>query len=548
MYLGDAVAEHIQHNYRVIEDPELTAYLTAIGERLTKNLPLNKLRFQFFLVELPDANAFVIPGGRIYVSRKLVAAAQTEDELAAVISHELGHLVAHQGAIETTRTLRELLGVTSLGDRRDVVEKYNQMIENINRKPGSFKASDREKGQLFADQAGFYALVAAGYDPDAMARFWDRVSGTQGKKGSWLSDLFGTTQPEQRRLREMANAAKSLPASCRQRVSTGQAEAFAQWRAKVVAYSSLGRRESLHGVLVKRQLSPPLLSDIQHLRFSPDGAYVIAQDDAGINVLSREPFAPLFRIDTPDNVYYASFTPDSKEIIFFTDNLRVSRWSIAEARQIDAKEVVLVSGCLETELSPDGKLLACLDPKFDLSLVRVDTGQVAWKKKEFYAPTYADWLSIDYEYRSRGEDSTDLNLALISMKFSPDGRYFVACYRGSLELGTFRFGEVGEVIDTSTMTKLSIPDSLKRLIAGVSLSRQRSSRGHQWRKLQEVGRDFRRYDQYQANSGRQESIAELADDDAGVLVGKRMLETALAGRHGDYWALKAKIKDILCAY
>ena len=71
MYLGDAVAEHIQHNYRVIEDPEVTAYLTSIGERLTKHLPLNHLRFQFFLVELPEANAFVIPGGRIYVARKL---------------------------------------------------------------------------------------------------------------------------------------------------------------------------------------------------------------------------------------------------------------------------------------------------------------------------------------------------------------------------------------------------------------------------------------------------------------------------------------------
>src|SRR5690242_3249289 len=64
VYLGDAVAEHIQHNYRVIEDPEVTAYLTTIGERLTKNLPLNKLHFQFFLVELPEANAFVIQIGR----------------------------------------------------------------------------------------------------------------------------------------------------------------------------------------------------------------------------------------------------------------------------------------------------------------------------------------------------------------------------------------------------------------------------------------------------------------------------------------------------
>ena len=204
IYLGDAVAEHIQRNYKVIEDPEITTYLKNIGERLTKNLPLNKLRFQFFLVDLPDANAFVIPGGRIYVSRKLIAAALNEDELAGIIAHELGHLVAHESAIDLTRTFKELLGVTSLTDRRDVFAKYNQLIENLNRKPDAFKPRDREKGQLFADQVGLYALVAAGYDAGAMVSFWDRLADTQGKKGNWLSDLFGNTRPEQRRLREMS--------------------------------------------------------------------------------------------------------------------------------------------------------------------------------------------------------------------------------------------------------------------------------------------------------------------------------------------------------
>jgi len=47
VYLGDAIAEHIQKYYRVIEDESVTKYLSQIGERLTANLPLNKLRFSF---------------------------------------------------------------------------------------------------------------------------------------------------------------------------------------------------------------------------------------------------------------------------------------------------------------------------------------------------------------------------------------------------------------------------------------------------------------------------------------------------------------------
>jgi predicted Zn-dependent protease len=172
----------------------------------------------------------VLPGGRIFVSRKLVAAALTEDELASVIAHELGHLVVHQGAIDTTRQFKEVLGVTSVGDKRDVFDKYNQLIENFNKKPGAFQRQDREKGQLFADQAGMFALVAAGYDAAAIARFWDRITGTQGKKGNWLTDLFGTTRPEQKRLRDMVKAADSLPAECRQKSAAAQSELFAQWQ------------------------------------------------------------------------------------------------------------------------------------------------------------------------------------------------------------------------------------------------------------------------------------------------------------------------------
>lgn len=465
VFLGDAVAEHIQRNYRVVEDPEVTSYLTAIGERLTKHLPLNKLRFQFFLVDLPDANAFVLPGGRIYVARKLVATAQNEDELAGIIAHELGHLVVHQMAMDVTRRLKEVLNVTTVGDRKDIFDKYNQLIENYGRKPGAFKPRDREKGQIYADQAGLYALVAAGYDADALSRILDRITGVEGKRGNWLTDLFGTTRPEEKRLRELTNAANTLPASCRQQRSARNSEEFAQWRAKIIAYAGLGRKESVHGVVSKQQLSPPLRSDILHLRFSPDGAYVLAQDDAGINVLSREPFVPLFRINTDFDTYYANFTPDSKEIVFYTDNLRVERWSISEARLVEAKEVVLLKGCLQTELSPDGKLLACLDPDFDLNLVRVDTGETAWRKKEFYAPDYWKWRWIYSQLVWRGEDSTDLNLALINMRFSPDGRNFVAGYFGRLYLGKTTIGEVAEVIDTSTMTKVPLPDFTKRLIS-----------------------------------------------------------------------------------
>ena len=464
-YLGEAVAEHIQKDYRIIEDAELTRYLARIGSRLAEHLPLTSTRFQFFVVDLPDANAFVLPGGRVYVGRKLIALARSEDELAGVIGHELGHLATHETAIEMTRRLKDVLGVTSLGDRRDVFEKYNQLIDNFGRKPGAYKVRDREKGQMNADQIGFYSLVAAGYDADALARFWDRATETKGKTGGWFSDLFGTTRPEERRLREMQKALSTLPAGCiSKRAGSPQAE-FEQWQSAVVGYAGLGRRESLHGVVAQRHLSPPLRSDIEHLRFSPDGQYILAQDESSITVLTREPFAPVFRIEARD-AKPASFSPDSQQVVFYTDNLRVERWSVAEQKLADVKEVVVRKGCLQTALSPDGHLLACLSPNLDLSLIEVASGQTLAQKKKFFLLGYWRAENLFWQLSAAEGDSTDLGIDVIKMGFSPDGKYFLAGTMGRDNISSDHGMTSFMTLDTATMQKFSMPDSIGKLILG----------------------------------------------------------------------------------
>ncbi len=460
-FLGEAVAEQIQKNYRVIEDPELINVLNGIGERLSKHLLLSGLRLRFFLVDLPDANAFVIPGGRVYVSRKLVALAENADELAGVIAHELGHLVVHEGAISVTRLFKEVLGVTQVTDRRDIFEKYNQLIDNVRRKPEAFRPRDREKGQMTADQAGIYALVKAGYDPAALTRFWDRATETKGKTGGFFSDLFGSTRPEERRLREMLKAVSALPPSCVGARTAAQTEEFKRWQGAVIAYSGAGRREALHGVLAKQQLTPQLRSDIIHLRFSPDGKYVLAQDDAGINVLTREPFAELFRIEA-DDANPAFFTSDSQSVIFYTDNLRVERWSVAEQKMTEAREVVIRKGCLQTQLSPDGKYLACLTPELNLNMLDVTTGKPVIQRADFMEPSYYLILRIFERLASRMSDDTDLGLNLLNMKFSPSGRYFVAGHHGR----DFKGQIIAEAFDMTTLAKISLPDSVRKFIAG----------------------------------------------------------------------------------
>jgi hypothetical protein len=464
-YLGDALAERIQKDYRIVEDEEVTGFLAHIGQRLVEHLPLKQTRLRFFIVDLPDVNAFVLPGGRVYVGRKLISSAQSEDEIAAVISHELGHLAAREPSIDMTRLLREVLGVTQVGDRRDVFEKYNQLMERFRLKPGAWKQRDRERGQLTADQIGFYALVAAGYDATAFARFWDRITETKGRTGGFFSDLFGTTRPEERRLREMLKAASQLPPECAPKREAAADEEFKRWQSAVLTYAGLGRRESLHGVVSKTQLDPPLRDDIDRLRFSPDGRYILAQDDSGITVLTREPFEPLFRAEAPE-ARRAFFSPDSKSLVFYTDNLRVERWDLAERKRADVKEVVVLKGCLQAALSPDGKYLACLSPDLDLKLIEVESGRVAMQKKDFWDPTYYQALSWLLQVALLRPDSTDAGLSLIRMAFSPDARYFVAGNYSRNMLNPSRSHLEVMSVDMTTLSKVSLPDSIEELLAG----------------------------------------------------------------------------------
>ena len=465
MDLGDAVAEHLQRSYRVIEDPTVTTYLRQLGEKLIQYLPATGLRYQFFLVDISDVNAFTLPGGRIYMSRKMVAFAQNEDELAGVVAHELGHIAAHHSAIDMTMMLKDVLGVTQVGDRHDIFEKYNQLIENAARKPKALEKVGRheEGNQDVADLIGLYALTRAGYDSQAQVSLWDRLNQTQGKTGNFFSDLFGTTRPEQKRLGEMLKSLSSLPPECRGRhavASTG----FAHWQTDVINYTATRRSEKLSGLVSKTPLAPALHSDISHLRFSADGKYLLAQDDSGINVLTRTPLKQLFRISAPD-AKPAQFSPTSNEIVFNTSNQRVEVWDLATQKLKSAREMVARRGCLQTALSPDAKALACLDGEMDLNLFDVESGEPIFKKKAFHVSSFLDVLRIALASLSSEQEGAELDL--IKMGFSADARYFLAGDRSLTQnpLGIFYVtNAIG--FDFGKRADVPLTGDLKRFIAG----------------------------------------------------------------------------------
>ena len=419
--LGDATAESLAQRVRVIDDDKLNSYLRALGERVVQYLPPNHMQFRFYLIELPEVNAFSIAGGRVYVARKMVALAQSDDELAGVLAHELGHIVTHQSAVFMTQRFREVLNVTQVGSRDDVFQKYHQFLENVARKPGR-GATSEQKGQMAADQVALYAMARAGYAPHAYVDLWDRFQQTHGKTGSWFTDLFGSTKPSERRLREMLKNVSALPPGCADLPPGARSAEFSKWQTEVIAYSGSGHEEALPGLVFKQTLALPLRPDITYLRFSPDGKYILAQDEGGIHVVSRDPFAVAFYIPALD-AYDAALTADSRSIVFHNHSLRVETWSIAEQKRTAVYELTWNKSCLQTALSPNASALACLDEDWGLSLIDVPSSTAITTRKSFCEPLANQFLRILVLMMAAAEGS---KAEFIHMGFSPDAHYFLA--------------------------------------------------------------------------------------------------------------------------
>ena len=474
MIFGELSVQNMAGEIRFVRDDKLTAYLNQIGERIIKHLPPTGLKFRFYLMDIPEVNAYNLPGGNIAVSRKLVAFVNNEDELAGVTGHELGHAVVRHGAQDMSDALRKILNVTSLGDRRDVIEKYNLLIERARTRRYTRGRGHEDGQQLEADQIGVYALVAAGYDPNALTTFFERLTETKAR-GGWFSNLFGNSSPEQKRLREMAKLAEQMPAPCRERPAARQTSDFMKWQAEVVSYREAGRREELPGLVWKRELRPKLRSDVSHFAFSRDGKLLLAQDDYSVTVIAREPQPRvLFQIPVED-ADQAVFTPDGQFVVFTTESLRYEKWSVADAAPVEVREIVIRRDCWEHALSPDGNYLACVDTSANAAVLDVKTGRKVWEKKEFYRLDwfeYITWLGSTARRGAGGDDDDEDDVGFFRIGFSPDGRYVMFSrserfrFSVSWNLMTVAQSEdTAAAVDLTTLKQVAAGGDMKKLAA-----------------------------------------------------------------------------------
>src|SRR5437660_1624341 len=117
--LGRQAAAEAEQQFPLLRDPEVTAYVERVGQRLVAAIPPEfqhpEFRYSFKVINASDINAFALPGGPMYVNRGMIQAARTEGEMAGVMAHELSRVALRHGTAQATKAQKYALGAGIAG-------------------------------------------------------------------------------------------------------------------------------------------------------------------------------------------------------------------------------------------------------------------------------------------------------------------------------------------------------------------------------------------------------------------------------------------------
>jgi len=222
--MGAQYAQQVDQSSRLIKDPLVTEYVNRLGQNLVRNSDA-KVPFTIKVIDDDSANAFALPGGFFYVNSGAILAADSESELAGVMAHEIAHVAACHAARQQTRgnlaSIASLAPMILLGGWAGFGVQQAAGIAV----PATFMKFTRGF-EAEADYLGTEYLYKAGYDPNGLISFFEKIEALEKKKPGFLSKAFSShPQTPERVERTEHEIATILPAKPEYIVDTSEFQA-----------------------------------------------------------------------------------------------------------------------------------------------------------------------------------------------------------------------------------------------------------------------------------------------------------------------------------
>jgi beta-barrel assembly-enhancing protease len=201
--IGDLLYKSYESNHRMLNGDAVTARVKRVGARLAEKIPDCPYHLTFHVESNESDNAFAIPGGNIVVYSHLVEDAKTDDELAGVLGHEIGHVLKRH-------SLRGMLHEAGTGFCLAIIFKghgpYVHKVLNQALHLDQLRFSREQEEQ--ADEVGVGLSNAAGYDPHGIIVFFKKLEKTEGAQ---ISDIFSTHPMTSERIKNIERLINTLP-------------------------------------------------------------------------------------------------------------------------------------------------------------------------------------------------------------------------------------------------------------------------------------------------------------------------------------------------
>ncbi|MBN2352336.1 MAG: M48 family metallopeptidase [Spirochaetales bacterium] len=174
-YLGRAVTATVFTKYKPYQNSKANKYLNLLGTSLAycSNKPETFNGYHFQILDSMDINAYGAPGGFVVVTKGLLLCARSEDEVAAILAHEIGHIALDHG-MQAVQQSKQSAALAKLGasmvnsDIKEVVGLFGGSIEEMMNT--AFVAGYSRDQEKEADHEAVVILKRAGYDPMALVR------------------------------------------------------------------------------------------------------------------------------------------------------------------------------------------------------------------------------------------------------------------------------------------------------------------------------------------------------------------------------------------
>jgi len=233
--LGKESAAEVEKKMKVVDNPELQAYIGTVGRKLTSSADAGEFPYTFKVVVDKSINAFALPGGPMYIHTGLLAAADNESQMAGVMAHEVSHVALRHGTNQASKQQMLQLPAMLVGQATGsggLLGTLSQLGINLGANSVLLKFS--RGAETEADLLGTRLMHNAGYNPTELANFFRKLEAEGGNQNK-LVEMFMASHPNPgNRVQAVQKEAKSLP-SRSYNGETGQFRSMQALVARVVA-------------------------------------------------------------------------------------------------------------------------------------------------------------------------------------------------------------------------------------------------------------------------------------------------------------------------